>query len=148
MLLVFLLLISVAYALSLRTCTSFFPRKLLIKLRSSTVVRNNKCSTCANTDSPSFILDMTQGPLEKELSNENLIKIVSLVASDQQCNMLCWKCLGYSFHSSNNSYTNTNVFPAWRERFPNPPDIIGVKRDYSPDVGELKVHVIICDGLF
>ena len=29
------------------------------------------------------------------------------------------------------TYSNDNVFPKWREKYPEPPDVIGVKRNYT-----------------
>lgn len=72
--------------------------------------------------------------LESELSNENLVKIVNLEATDEQCNQLCWKCLGYRYVPEIDRYENSQVFPRWKERFPDPPDLIGIQRIYDPVV--------------
>lgn len=81
-----------------------------------------------------FIVNIESDVTEEEISNLNLIKIVNLEATDLQCNQLCWKCLGYLYDPSTGDYDNSNVFPKWREKYPNPPDVIGMKRIYSPDV--------------
>lgn len=43
-----------------------------------------------------FVINLDGGPSLEELSNENLVRIVNLEATDEQCNYLCWKCLGYA----------------------------------------------------
>jgi hypothetical protein len=68
------------------------------------------------------------------LSNERLVKIVNLETRDEDCNTLCWRCLGYTFNTTTGSYSNEGVFPKWRERYPAPPDVIGVTRNYSAEV--------------
>jgi hypothetical protein len=68
------------------------------------------------------------------LSNEKLVKIVNLETPDEDCNVLCWKCLGYTYNETTALYSNENVFPKWRERFPAPPDVIGVSRNYSAEI--------------
>lgn len=85
-------------------------------------------------DSPLFFVDPSAQLTERELSNENMLLIVTLVASDRQCNALAWKCLGYTYHAHNQSYTNEGVFQSFRTRFLEPPDVIGVTRDYSFEV--------------
>lgn len=71
------------------------------------------------------------GVTHEELSNENLVNVVNLVMTDEECNALCWKCLGYSYNATSQTYSNENVFPKWRSRFPEPPDVIGVTRNYT-----------------
>ena len=85
-------------------------------------------------DSPLFLADPLSPLADAELADENLLLIVKLVASDQQCNTLAWKCLGYTYHPHNQSYSNEGVFRSFRARFPTPPDLIGVTRDYSSGV--------------
>ena len=41
--------------------------------------------------------------IDAEISDENLVKIVFLEATDQQCNDLAWKCLGYKYQKTRNS---------------------------------------------
>lgn len=78
-----------------------------------------------------FVLD-TFDPEEEEdeLSNENLLKIVYSETTDQHVNDLVWKALGYE-KQADGSYANDNVFPKWREKYPEPPDLIGVQRNYT-----------------
>lgn len=97
------------------------------------------CETCSpdqsgKLDSPDFIIDPTTDPTLEELSNQNLIRIVNLETSDQQCNSLAWKCLGYRYSTSTKEYNNEKVFPKWREKHPSPPDLIGVQRRYDAEV--------------
>ncbi len=35
------------------------------------------------------------------------------------------RCLGYTKNEATDEWDNTNVFPKWREKYPNPPDLIG-----------------------
>ncbi|KAJ1426430.1 hypothetical protein B484DRAFT_307523, partial [Ochromonadaceae sp. CCMP2298] len=68
------------------------------------------------------------------VSDENLIRIVNLDTSDQQCNALLWKCLGYTPSGDPGTYSAEKVFPKWRERYPTPPDLIGLSRVFDPTV--------------
>ena len=72
----------------------------------------------------------------EELSNENLYRILVRRSNvtDLEVNTLVWKCLGYRFDSTTEEWTATEVFPKWKERFPTPPDLIGMQRIYSKDV--------------
>lgn len=95
-----------------------------------------ECADLEGTvDSPLFKIALTSEVTVDEISNENLVLIVNRVASDRQCNQLLWKCLGYQYDSASESYKNEHVFPRWRQRFPTPPDVIGVKRVYMPEIG-------------
>lgn len=77
-----------------------------------------------------------RGPLTaEELSNSNLVKIVNLECSDLECDYLAWKCLGYKYDESTEQFMlSDDVFPKWAAKYPAAPDLIGLKRDYSPDV--------------
>lgn len=67
-----------------------------------------------------------------EISNQNLIKIVNLECSDLDCCNLAWKCLGYKYDETLNKFVLTsNVFPKWAAKYPHPPDLIGLTRNYS-----------------
>ncbi|RYG63829.1 DUF1823 family protein [archaeon] len=118
--------------------------KLFLSSSTVEVVTDNCVESAANSaydcpsatleglaNSPFFIVDPSVPLTERELSDENLILIVTLVASDRQCNALAWKCLGYRYHAHNQTYSNEGVFRSFRARFPAPPDLIGVTRDYS-----------------
>jgi len=69
-----------------------------------------------------------------ELIDENLLKIVDLSASDEDCNILGWKCLGYHFSEEEGVWKADQVFPKWRAKYPKPVDLIGVTRIYDPKV--------------
>ena len=49
-------------------------------------------------------------------------------------NTLVWKGLGYRFDAEKEEWTAEEVFPKWREKYPTPPDLIGMQRIYSPEV--------------
>ena len=73
----------------------------------------------------------------EELSNENMIRIVRQESSDEDVNRLVWRCLGYRGQVAEDgavSWDAEKCFPKWKTRFPTPPDVIGMKRIYTPDV--------------
>jgi len=80
------------------------------------------------------------GPIAEELTNKNLIQIVVRRSNvtDIEVNTLVWKCLGYRYDSEAKEWTAPEVFPKWKERYPTPPDVIGMQRIYEKDIdGEL-----------
>lgn len=81
-----------------------------------------------------FLISRTGGPTDEELTDENLYKIIERKANDLEVNTLVWKCLGYRFDVDKEEWTSLEVFPKWKDRFPDPPDVIGMKRVYSKDV--------------
>ena len=81
-----------------------------------------------------FVVSREGGPREEELTNENLYGILYYKCSDLEVNTLVWKCLGYRFDAKAEEWTPDNVFPKWREKFPSPPDLIGMQRVYSKEV--------------
>lgn len=83
-----------------------------------------------------FVVSINEPVCSEELSNENLVKIVNLEASDVECNILCWKCLGYRYDNVTETWNNEEVFPRWKEKYPLPPDLIGVERIYDPQVDQ------------
>lgn len=118
------------------------------KLRKSTILYNNlnpdddkECcegmnSICqGKSPSLSFIVDLQHQLVTKdELIDENIIQIIKLETSDEQANSLVWKCLGYRYNSLTNTFNNELVFPKWKAKYPNPPDVIGITRNYDPSV--------------
>ena len=60
---------------------------------------------------------------DEEMSNENILLIMQdhLNPTDLEVNTLIWKCLGYRFDVEGNIWTNEEVFPKWKENFPEPP---------------------------
>lgn len=83
-----------------------------------------------------FVISRSGPPTPEELSNENILKIVKIECTDLEANTLVWKCLGYRFDEENEEWTPEEVFPKWKERFPDPPDLIGMKRVYSREVDQ------------
>ncbi|KAG7360386.1 DUF1823 domain containing protein [Nitzschia inconspicua] len=83
-----------------------------------------------------FVVSREGGPTLEELSNENLYRILVRRSNvtDLEVNTLVWKCLGYRFDPESEEWTAKEVFPKWKERFPTPPDLIGMQRIYSKDV--------------
>mmetsp|Transcript_1029 Transcript_1029/g.2842 ORF Transcript_1029/g.2842 Transcript_1029/m.2842 type:complete len:249 (-) Transcript_1029:63-809(-) len=73
----------------------------------------------------------------EELSNANMLRIVRQESTDRQVNLLLWRCLGYRGTVGADEkveWNQDNVFPKWKGRFATPPDFIGEKRVYSPDI--------------
>jgi hypothetical protein len=83
-----------------------------------------------------FIIQREGPPTPQELSNENLYLILKRRSNvtDLEVNTLVWKCLGYRFDPDKEEWTPKEVFPKWKERFPTPPDLIGMQRVYSKEV--------------
>ena len=50
-------------------------------------------------------------------------------------NELAWKCLGYR-RSADGAMDASQVFPKWRAKYPEPPDLVGVTRLYSKEIDE------------
>ncbi|CAM9721206.1 unnamed protein product, partial [Hapterophycus canaliculatus] len=73
-------------------------------------------------------------PTASELANENVIKVVAQMGTDEEVNWLVWKCLGYRYEPEKDSWNNEKVFPRWKERYPDPPDVVGVTRIYEPAI--------------
>lgn len=70
-----------------------------------------------------------------EISNERLVRIVRLETTDEETNELVWRCLGYRRDTSG-EWDSTDAFAKFREKYPQPPDLIGVTRTYSKEVDE------------
>ena len=83
-----------------------------------------------------FIVSRTGGPTEAELANENIRKIVEIQCTDLEVNTLIWKCLGYRFDETVQEWKNDQVFPNWREKYPTPPDLIGMQRIYEKEIDQ------------
>ena len=47
-----------------------------------------------------------------------------------------WKCLGYRFHADEEEWVPKEVFPKWLEKYPTPPDFIGMRRIYSKEIDQ------------
>jgi hypothetical protein len=86
----------------------------------------------SNTKNSTLLLRLNQPLSIDEISNNNLIKIVNLECSDDECNMLTWKCLGYKYNTGLNKFElSEKVFPKWASKYPIPPDLIGITKIYS-----------------
>ena len=83
-----------------------------------------------------FVLSRTGGPTAEELANENILRIVQIQCSDLEVNTLVWKCLGYRFDPETETWKNEEVFPNWREKYPEPPDLIGMRRIYEKEIDQ------------
>lgn len=81
-----------------------------------------------------FIISRTGPPTPEEMSNEQMLKIVKSQCTDLEVNTLVWKCLGYRFNEEEEKWEPTEVFPNWKEKYPEPPDFIGMQRVYSKEV--------------
>lgn len=88
----------------------------------------------------SFVIARAGPPLAPELANENILKIVQLDCTDLEVNTLVWKCLGYRFDGDAEKWVPEEVFPKWKERFPDPPDLIGMTRIYSREVDQASLR--------
>ena len=56
------------------------------------------------------------------------------MVSNLEVNALVWKYLGYRLDEASGAWDARGVFPNWRARYPDPPDLIGVTRNYSKEV--------------
>ena len=81
-----------------------------------------------------FIISREEGPTNDELELENLVKIVNENCTDLEVNTLVWKCLGYRYNADEKVWTNDECFPKWKEKYPNPPDLLGMQRVYEPEI--------------
>lgn len=99
-------------------------------------VNDNKEKSCIPTSkSSSFVINASSEELEdEEVGDTNILKILTLEATDEEANLLCWKCLGYRYDANSAIYESNKVFPKWRSKYPQPPDVIGVSRLYDPEV--------------
>ena len=77
---------------------------------------------------------------DEELADKQLLRNVLLETSDEEVNVLAWKCLGYSFVDG--AWDSGAVFPKWRERYPTPPDLLGMTRQYSKAYDEPTLRAV------
>lgn len=73
------------------------------------------------TDAKSFNL-----PVTFEEVDENILKVVEGQLPDQDCNLLCWRCLGYKFDETFQNFTNDGVMNRWKAIYPQPVDLVGL----------------------
>jgi hypothetical protein len=83
-----------------------------------------------------FIIQRTGDPTADELSNENILKIVTIECTDLEVNTLAWKALGYRFNPDTNQWSNEMCFPKWRDKYPTPPDLVGMRRIYEKEIDQ------------
>jgi hypothetical protein len=81
-----------------------------------------------------FVVSREGGPTPEELSNENVLRIVRSECTDLEVNTVLWKCLGYRFVDG--EWNSAGCFPNWRQKFPSPPDLIGMQRSYEREVDQ------------
>ena len=81
-----------------------------------------------------FVLSRSGPPTPEELSDDNMLMIVRSECTDLEVNTLVWKCLGYRFDGTAEVWDASETFPRWRESYPDPPDLLGMRRVYSRDV--------------
>jgi len=99
--------------------------------------RASRCaSRCASPLALSAAGSGAALPPPADLSDEALLRIVLQQTSDEETNALAWKYLGYKYDERKGEWDATDVFPNWRKKYPQPPDLIGVRRDYSREVDE------------
>jgi Domain of unknown function (DUF1823) len=115
------------------------PRHYLTSAVFSSIGTDDCCPPPENESSGKIASKLTldiRGPVTaEELSNANLVKIVNLECSDLECDHLAWKCLGYKFDESSKQFVLTSdVFPKWAAKYPEAPDLIGIARNYSPEI--------------
>jgi hypothetical protein len=58
------------------------------------------------------------------LTDETFWAILNEEIEDLQVNQLLWHCLGYRYDADQDRWDNTQVDPAWRQEYPEPPDFI------------------------
>lgn len=51
--------------------------------------------------------------------------------SPKPCTCTCTHKKGYRYVPEEGRWDSTNVFPKWRARYPDPPDLVGVTRIYE-----------------
>jgi len=110
---------------------------------SSTLSTTTSCNTCDDTcltQKPlsSLLININDKITLNEIKDENIVNIVNLKYTDQECNVLAWKCLGYQYNKNIDKFElSNNVFPKWAIKYPEPPDLIGITRKYDPETDKV-----------
>eukprot|EP00904_Undaria_pinnatifida_P004101 jgi/Undpi1/13692/HiC_scaffold_9.g03346.m1 len=104
------------------------PKKLDRSLPPSFITKNNVVFK------GEFVVNKEGEPTAEELANENLLKIMGEKCTDEQMNWLVWKCLGYRYNAAEDTWVAEEVFPKWKDKYPEPPDLLGVTRVYEKHV--------------
>ncbi|CAB9497948.1 Domain of unknown function (DUF1823) [Seminavis robusta] len=87
-----------------------------------------------------FVISREGGPTREELANENILRIVKSECTDLEVNTLVWKGLGYRFNTLSSEWESTECFPKWKEKYPTPPDLIGMQRMYSREIDQISLR--------
>ena len=87
-----------------------------------------------------FVISREGGPTAEELANENILRIVLSECTDLEVNTLVWKGLGYRFDAEKEEWNASECFPNWREKYPTPPDLIGMQRMYSREIDQVSLR--------
>ena len=72
------------------------------------------------------------------------MRIVREECGDEEVNALVWKCLGYRV-GGDGAYGNDAVFPKWRAKYPEPPDLVGATR--RPTTGSVRFPPETCSKI-
>eukprot|EP00747_Dinoflagellata_sp_TGD_P167581 gnl/TRDRNA2_/TRDRNA2_192224_c0_seq1.p1 gnl/TRDRNA2_/TRDRNA2_192224_c0~~gnl/TRDRNA2_/TRDRNA2_192224_c0_seq1.p1 ORF type:complete len:339 (-),score=62.03 gnl/TRDRNA2_/TRDRNA2_192224_c0_seq1:88-1104(-) len=70
-------------------------------------------------------------PAPDDLKDEELLTIVTNKMSDEDVNKLIWKYLGYRYDEASGTWDASKVFPEWAAEYPEPPDLMGLTRNFS-----------------
>ncbi|GMI15812.1 hypothetical protein TrVE_jg4363 [Triparma verrucosa] len=102
-----------------------------------------------NVEEGNLLLSREGEPRLGEISNSQLLKILEFgvnanMCTDLEVNTILWKCLGYRFVDG--EWNNEMCFPNWKEKYPTPPDFIGMQRIYSKEIDNpsLKANQALC----
>jgi hypothetical protein len=111
-------------------------RRVQAEIRESFKTSADSLASSPDLEVPEgFVLHPGGGaPAADELTNENMLRIILSMCTDAEVNELVWKCLGYRRKDGEGEWDASECFPKWKERFPTPPDLIGVTRIYSKEI--------------
>ena len=71
-------------------------------------------TTCKRSLPTSSSLCSTTEPITmNDLTDENIVKIVRMECSDDDVNVLVWRCLGYVYDKATDMWDSKDVFPKW-----------------------------------
>lgn len=106
---------------------------------------NSECNTCGDDNScqqqkplTSLSINVDDALTLREIEDENIVNIVNLKYTDQECNVIAWKCLGYKYNKESDKFElSSSVFPKWAAKYPDAPDLIGITRKYDPETDKV-----------
>ena len=125
---------------STTSSTSTSSSSSLSSTSSSSTTSCNTCDDTCLTQKPlsSLLININDKITLNEIKDENIVNIVNLKYTDQECNVLAWKCLGYQYNKNIDKFElSNNVFPKWAIKYPEPPDLIGITRKYDPETDKV-----------